>query len=258
MTRAQRTAYRLRHLILVAGCLFTSFGVIWSIPPLAEKLFGFKDSNGLLGTVLILNPFTVYGDGNNSELYYYANLAAVVGWIILAQWAFLRPGKGWKIQVNTVGRPMKTSVFAAALMAMLLTTGMIALLLELPNWWQPVMEYEHESRFYPGHIMIWIIMLVIWGAWSGIFFVYWKQGDQYTQMGKMIRGLVAGSILETIIAVPVQIWVTRQRDCYCCSGSYSSLILAATVLIWAFGPGIIILYMREKRRVEKLNSPGKD
>ena len=74
----------------------------------------------------------------------------------------------------------------------------------------------------------------------------------------MIRGLVAGSILETIIAVPVHIWATRQRECYCCRGTYTTLVLAATVLIWAFGPGIILLYMREKRRVEKLKVPEQD
>ncbi len=108
------------------------------------------------------------------------------------------------------------------------------------------------SMFTP--LIIWAVMLVIWGIWSWIFFVYWKQGDRYTQSGKMIRGLVAGSILETIVAVPVHIWATRQRECYCCRGTYTTLILAATVLIWAFGPGIILLYMREKYRMEKLNA----
>jgi len=31
--------------------------------------------------------------------------------------------------------------------------------------------------------------------------------------------------------------------------------LAGTVLIWAFGPGIILLYMREKYRRRKLVEP---
>ena len=150
----------------------------------------------------------------------------------------------------TVGRPLKTSIFAAGVIAMLLTVGFVALLLELPNWWEGIMSAES----YWGIICVWITMLIIWGIWSWIFFVYWRQGDRYTQLGRMIRGLVAGSILETIIAVPVHIWATRQRECYCCRGTYTTLILAATVLIWAFGPGIVLLYMREKRRIEKLNA----
>ena len=246
MTRAQTTAYRLRHVILVAGILFTIAGIIWAILPL---LTDSEDYAGLLGTVLIINKLA-----SDSELAYGINVVIVLGLVLLAQWAFLRPGKGWKVRMATVGRPLKTSVFAAGVIAMLLTVGFVALLLELPNFWEGIMSIES----YWGVICVWITMLIIWGVWCWIFFVYWKQGDRYTQSGKMIRGLVAGSILEIIIAVPVHIWATRQRECYCCRGTYTTLVLSATVLIWAFGPGIILLYMREKRRVEKLNAFEKD
>lgn len=242
MTKAQTIACRLRHIILVVGILFTIAGIIWAILPLLSNA---EDFAGLLGTVLIINILA--GD---SELAYGINVVIVVGLLLLAQWAFLRPGKGWTIRMVTVGRPLKTSIFAAGVIAMLLTVGFVALLLELPNWWEGIMGVDN----YWGMICVWIAMLIIWGIWSLIFFVYWRQGDRYTQLGRMIRGLVAGSILETIIAVPVHIWATRQRECYCCRGTYTTLILAATVLIWAFGPGIVLLYMREKRRLEKLNA----
>jgi hypothetical protein len=243
MTKAQNIACRLRHIILVVGILFTIAGIIWAILPLL--LSNAEDFAGLFGTVLILNQLAT-----DSELAYGINVAIVIGLLLLAQWAFLRPGKGWTIRMVTVGRPLKTSIFAAGVIAMLLTVGFVALLLELPNWWEGIMGVDS----YWGIICVWITMLIIWGIWSWIFFVYWRQGDRYTQSGRMIRGLVAGSILEIIIAVPVHIWATRQRECYCCRGTYTTLILAATVLIWAFGPGIVLLYMREKRRIEKLNA----
>jgi hypothetical protein len=149
----------------------------------------------------------------------------------------------------TEGRPLKTSIFAAGVMAMLLTTGAIALLLELPNWWQGVLG-EEKDLLRP--FLILGVMAILWAAWACVFWVYWKQGDRYTQLGKMIRGLVAGSILEIMVAVPVHIWAARQRECYCCRGTYTTLVLAGTVLIWVFGPGIILLYWREKYRREKL------
>ena len=252
MTNSQTLAYRLRKLILILGILFTIAGIIWAILPFFNDFFDEKfdfDFFGLMGTVLIVNP-VVY----DSELLYGINVAIVFGLFLLAQWAFLRPGKGWTKRMLTIGKPMKTSIFAAGLMASLLTTGFIALLLELPNWWQPLMENDGEGWSNIGSIIIGAVMLAIWGIWTWIFFVYWRQGDRYTQLGKMIRGLVAGSILETIIAVPVHIWATRQRECYCCRGTYTTLILAATVLIWVFGPGIVLLYMREKYRQAKLMS----
>ena len=97
-------------------------------------------------------------------------------------------------------------------------------------------------------------MLLAWILWTWLFFVYWKQGDRYTQMGKMVRGLVVGSLLEMFVAVPVHLWATRQRECYCCRGTYTTLVLSGTVLLWAFGPGVLLLYWREKYRREKLLS----
>ena len=232
MTSAKEKAYKLRHLILVVGIIFTLGGFAWA-------LFG----NALLGTVLVINKIVA-----DEKIPYVINAIIVVGIILLAQWAFLRPGKNFKVRLTTEGRPLKTSIFAAALMSMLLTTGIISLLLEFPDWWEDIMEGDSPIVL----ASLYVVMLIIWAIWAWVFFIYWKQGDRYTQSGKMIRGLVAGSILEIMVAVPVQIWATRQRDCYCCRGSYTTLILASTVLIWAFGPGIILLYMRERYRRGKL------
>jgi hypothetical protein len=148
----------------------------------------------------------------------------------------------------TQGRPLKTSILTAGFMAALLTSGLIACLLELLNSWEHLFDKINTNPF----IIIWSVILVIWAIWSIIFFAYFKQGDRYSQLGKMIRGLVAGSILETIVAIPVQIWASNQRECYCARGSYTSLVFSATVLIWAFGPGIVLLYLREKIRMQRL------
>jgi hypothetical protein len=229
----------LRHIILVVGILFTITGITWAVLPLS---FDAQDFAGLWGTVLVIN--------DNSILIYGINVVIVLGLLLLAQWAFLRPGKGWTVRMATKGRPLNSSIISAGVIAMLLTVGFIALLLEFLNWWEDIIVAES----YWNAICVWTTMLIIWGIWTWIFFIYWRQGDRYTQLGRMIRGLVAGSILETIVAVPVHVWAIRQRGCYCFRGTYTTLVLAATVLIWAFGPGIVLLYMREKHRIEKLNA----
>ena len=247
MTSAKDKAYKLRLLILVFGIVFTLGGIIWALLPIFVDIDDSSFSSmGILGTVLTVNAVA-----KDDRLPYAINTIVVIGIVLLAQWAFLRPGKNWKVRLTAEGRPLKSSVFAAALMSMLLTTGAISLVLEFPDLWEGLMDSD-SFLVLAG---VCGVMLVIWGIWAWIFFVYWKQGDRYTQSGKMIRGLIAGSILEIMVAVPVQIWATRQRDCYCCRGSYTTLILAGTVLIWAFGPGIILLYMREKYRMGKLIEP---
>jgi len=245
MTSAQEKAYKFRRLILVIGIIFTWAGITWAILPAFVDM---DDTNlmGLFGTVLVCHPVA-----SNSELAHTINTITVIGLVLLLQWAFLRPGKNFKVRLLGEGRPLKSSVLAASIMAMLLTVGLISLLLEFPDWWQNIMGNENLYIV----TSIYLTMLVIWAVWAWIFFIYWKQGDRYTQSGKMIRGLVAGSILEIMVAVPVHIWATRQRECYCCRGTYTTLVLAGTVLIWAFGPGIILLYMREKYRRGTLVEP---
>ena len=247
MTKARLTAYRLRRLILIAGVVYVLGGLTWLILPyfndtsIVKALFGDDEGDGAYG--LMGTPLTL---GGGEEFGYGVNLVIVLGLLLLAQWAFLRPGRGWTMRVTTVGRPLKSAVIAAALMATLLTIGMTALLLELPNWWEPAIGGSW------GITGIWAAMLITWGVWAWIFFVYWRQGDRYTQLGKMIRGLVAGSFLEIFVAVPVHVWAVRQRECYCCRGTYTTLVFAGAVLLFTFGPGILLLYMREKYRREKL------
>ena len=260
MTKAKATAYRLRWLILIAGIIYTLLGLAWLILPFfndtsfVEVLFGDDESTGAYG--LMYTPLTPGGLVEMEPWSYGVNLAIVLGMLLLAQWAFLRPGRGWTVRVTTIGRPLKSAVIAAALMAMLLTIGGIALLLELPNWWTPIMGMSADGDDSVaggwGITGVWAAMLIAWGVWAWVFFLYWRQGDRYTQMGKMIRALVAGSVLEIFVAVPVHVWAVRQRECYCCRGTYVTLVFAGAVLLFAFGPGIVLLYAREKHRRGKL------
>jgi len=169
-----------------------------------------------------------------------------LGLLFLSQWWFLRPRYGRSLQLAAVSRPLKSAIITVAFMAMLLTTGLIAGVFELLDSWEQLIEEKVAV------ISIWISMLLLWGIWAWIFYVYWRQGDRYTQLGKMIRGLVCGSLLEMFVAIPVHIWATRQQKCYCARGTYTTLVFSGIVLLWAFGPGIILLYKREKYRRERL------
>lgn len=247
MSKAQDIAYKLRWLILIVGILFVIAAITWIILPL---FFSTSNSDfspmGLIGTPLTYPSLVVDKEGFKI-IPYIINVILVLGLLLIAQWAFLLPGKGLTVRLLEEGRPMKSSVIVAAGISTLLTIGLVSLILELPDWWRPLVDESIK-----GYIAIWIGMLISWIIWALIFFIYWKQGDRYTQMSKIIRGLVVGSFLEIAVAIPVHIDVTRQRECYCCRGTYTTLILAGTVLIWAFGPGIVLLFLREKYRRQKL------
>ena len=91
-------------------------------------------------------------------------------------------------------------------------------------------------------------LLLVWVAlWTVAFFIYWRQTDRFSQLGTMIHGLIVGSILELFVAIGVYAWDPNKESCVCARGSYIGLVFGATVMIWAFGPGLILLYLKKQR-----------
>ena len=113
MTRWQNRAYRFRRLILIAGILYTLLALGWmTIPYWGKAVFGDEPDSGFAG--LFGTPLSPVLQWELEEIGYAVNLVLVVGLILLAQWAFLRPGKGFVVRLADQGRPLKSAVIAAA------------------------------------------------------------------------------------------------------------------------------------------------
>lgn len=251
MTRAKAHASRIRRIILIAGIVYALLALTWMVLPLfMEQLpdVGFAPA-GLIGTPFALTDPSTTG--------YVGVVLLLLAALLFAAWAFLRPSKQWGASLARTGRPLRSAVLVAAAMAMLLSVGLIAIILELPDWWAPLVDPESNAQravFRVPWVFVVLFggMVALWIIWAVVFFIYWRQGDRYTQLGCMIRGLVAGSLLEATVAVPVHVWAARQRECYCARGTYTAFVFSGIVLLWAFGPGIILLYKREWHRRAKL------
>ncbi|MCH9022095.1 MAG: hypothetical protein IID32_04965 [Planctomycetes bacterium] len=211
MTKAQSIACRIRWLLLILAllCLIAGFWYIIGAPPF--------EGAGSVGTPFIISGLDVF---ENDRLGMAANGLIYLAILLIMQWLFLRPKRNWQIKITSRGRPLRSAVIAAAFVYMLLTTALIATLLELPNWWGEI----YEKIGYPG---CWVAMAFIWLIWTVIFLVYSKQTDHYTWMGKIIRGLISGSIMELFIATAVFAWNPHKEECYCARGSYTGLVSAA-------------------------------
>ncbi len=118
---------------------------------------------------------------------------------------------------------------------MLLSVGLLYSVFDLIR---PMGESEGICRW-----AFLLLPVILWCFWSVIFCVYWRQSDYYTRTGRVIRGLIAGSVLELFVAVPI--YATRQDDCYCARGSYAGLVFGTTILLWAFGPGVFLVFVKE-------------
>ena len=239
MTRAQKTAFRLRWFLLVVWILCWAFGLLWVI---VETLFS-RFGAGLLVTpsMVILGPLFPALEGSE-DLGRILCVILYLGFFLMTQWLFLCPRHIWKMKLEPSGRPMKRAAVGVGFAVMLLSVGLLYSVFDLVS---PVGESRGIGRW-----MFLLIPVALWCFWSFIFWVYWRRGDYYTWAGRVIRGLIAGSVLELFVAVPI--YATRQDECYCARGSYAGLIFGATVLLWVFGPGVFLLFVKEKHRRDKL------
>lgn len=65
-----------------------------------------------------------------------------------------------------------------------------------------------------------------------------------------LSALFRGSLLELLVAIPSHVIVSRRPGCFV--GMFTGLGVSSgiTVMLWAFGPGIILLFLRNKHRRE--------
>jgi hypothetical protein len=253
MSNAKHAASRVRWVLLLLALVCWLAGLFWIFDGIWPQWKG----NGDIGPMGLQG---VIGWTSNNNGMYAAVAAAYFGLFLITQWFFLGPRGGWRVRLNESGRPMRLSILIAALMAALLSAGLLATIAEMGGFW---IKFIGDSPGHEDHFHCWPMLITLgvsWLIWSVLFFLYWRPGNRGTQLSRMLRGLFGGSILELLVATPVHVVLLNSKEgedgCYCERGSYTGLVLGGTVLLWCFGPGLVLLFLREKERREPLLSTG--
>jgi hypothetical protein len=136
------------------------------------------------------------------------------------------------------------SIAAGALMAALLTFGFIATLTSLNKRTMAWLD-----AFGPQWAIWGIVIGVPWIFWFCIFALIWT-GSWLGKFRRMYRLLLAGTWLELLVTVPVNVAVRKRTTCYCDEGTFFSMTIGITMIFWTFGPGVALLFFSIKRRSE--------
>jgi len=106
----------------------------------------------------------------------------------------------------------------------------------------------------PGHFnrCCWAALglgLLTWVLWAVVFDRISRNVPPEDLVSLQCRRLFQGSVLELLIAVPTHI-VARCRD-YCCAGflTFIGLTMGVSVMLFAFGPAVFILFMQRWKRL---------
>ena len=129
-------------------------------------------------------------------------------------------------------------VVAGAMLAVLAGSGLLATseLLDMDDDW---IEYG-----------IFPLMGVNWIVWGVLLFIYTRHVTRFRALQRMVGVVLGGSLLELLSTIPSHIIVVRRPGCFV--GLYTMIGIAGGVyvMLWAFGPGILLLFLRERRQRE--------
>jgi hypothetical protein len=97
------------------------------------------------------------------------------------------------------------------------------------------------------------LLLGMWLAWAVLFYRRYSPDTPGSVTEAITRWLLAGSILEILVAIPSHI-LSRHRD-ECCAPGFTllGLITGISLAVMAFGPGIFLLLaarVKEKRMAQ--------
>jgi hypothetical protein len=168
-----------------------------------------------------------------------------LGIFFITQVLFLEPGRGWHKRL--VHRTVASSYVyvMAALPAAMLTVSMLASMLEAINLWKylPGQAYHiYGFIFQPQTMVSWITLLVSWSAWSLIFQSKFRKGDRYMQLAGMTYTLFVTASISLGVSAVVQIHLVGFISAYWLSGSYTGMILSASVMLWTLIPALTLIY----------------
>lgn len=94
------------------------------------------------------------------------------------------------------------------------------------------------------------IVGLIWMIWTFVFGFYVGKKEPSNIMGVVAKALLAGSIMELLIAVPAHVYVRWKHEC--CAGFYTMWGLAAgiAVMLLAFGPAAFVLFVKRCKSIQ--------
>lgn len=163
------------------------------------------------------------------------------------QAVFLIPMFGQRPPQGARSTPLVVSLTIGALVAALLVAGLALGVTDVLALMAPE-AFDVDDK----HPALWLFVLLVfvggWGFWSFCLLVFTTGVWADRLLGRMVAWLLAGTALELLVILPIDVMVRRKTDCYCAVGTFFSLCIAAAAGLWLAGPGVAIAVLGRKHR----------
>lgn len=96
----------------------------------------------------------------------------------------------------------------------------------------------------------WALIPLSWLGWGFGFFVTYRKEDRYGIARKLVLAVLGGSLVELLVSIPSHIIVSKRPGCLVGLLTGIGITGGLAVMLWAFGPGIVLLFLRDRHKRE--------
>ena len=161
--------------------------------------------------------------------------------IVTAQAALLVPMR--RPRSASDGAPLVVSLASAGLASALLLGGALWLVLEVVGLWGPAMDSDLVG------LLVIAAPIPAWVLVTPLLVVFCRRrARQETLLARISAALFLGSVIEALVAIPLDVMIRRRTDCYCGEATFFTLTACGTVGLYAFGPAIILPLIARRRK----------
>jgi hypothetical protein len=167
---------------------------------------------------------------------------AAVAIALVAQVIFILGGGTVRLCQPVRRRRLWLPVTITALMLTVLLLGFFCAMIEL-------FKLDKASNDNWA-IAFWGFLGLCWIGWGVLLFFHVAELPRFRLMSSLTRYLFAGSLAELIATVPAHMIVSRRPGCFVGLLTIIGIISGIGVMLFSFGPMIVLLFLRPRLRAE--------
>lgn len=92
------------------------------------------------------------------------------------------------------------------------------------------------------------LIAALWLLWGLLFWRFGRTREPASLTRKLTSWLLAGSILELLVAIPAHLVSRHRHDCCAPAVTFLGIATGLSVMLLSFGPGILFLYAERIRK----------
>lgn len=145
-------------------------------------------------------------------------------------------------QITKLGKVLSVSLIATGLLALLVGASLLSFL-----------EFgDRTLGLYRGWAVergwFWHVVVASWFFWLAVVAVCFRKGTRANFGAKALGALLAGSWLSSVFGLMIDLAIRpRYAGCFYLVGTWLALIISVPILVWAIGPALYLLFLRERR-----------